>query len=72
MCNHKHVFEALSINALAVKVMKGAYAPISECYSQNLRNLVDEMLSQNPKKRPSIIEILKKPFLFKKVKQYMK
>ena len=72
MCNHKHVFEALSINALAVKVMRGVYAPVSEIYSQNLRSLVDEMLAQNPKNRPSILEILKKPFLVKKVHAYLR
>jgi serine/threonine protein kinase len=58
------VFEALSLNALAVKVMKGIYAPVSAEYSRELRSLVDEMLSHNPKARPSIIEILTRPFLF--------
>lgn len=52
--------------------MRGSYSPVSEVYSQNLRSLVDEMLSQNPKKRPSILEILKKPFLNRKVQPYIK
>ena len=30
------------------------------------------MLSQNSKKRPSILEILKKPFLLKKAQAYLK
>jgi NIMA (never in mitosis gene a)-related kinase len=72
MCNQKHVFEALSLNALAVKVMKGIYSPISSEYSRELRALVDEMLSQNSKNRPSIFEILTRPFLFGKVKNYIK
>ena len=52
--------------------MKGSYSPVSEVYSANLRGLVDEMLSQNPKKRPSILEVLKKPFLIKRVQTYIK
>lgn len=54
MCNHKHVFEALSLQGLAIKVLKGIYAPISEEYSKELRTLIGEMLKQNPKERPSI------------------
>jgi hypothetical protein len=34
MCNHKHVFEALNLNSLAVKVMRGIYPPVSEEYSK--------------------------------------
>jgi serine/threonine protein kinase len=52
--------------------MKGIYSPISYEYSQELRALVDEMLSQNSKNRPSIFEILTRPFLFGKVKNYIK
>lgn len=60
------------MNALAVKVMKGIYSPICHEYSRELRSLVDEMLSQNSKNRPSIFEILTRPFLFGKVQNYMR
>jgi len=34
MCNLKRPFEALSLNGLAVKVLEGNFAPVSEFYSK--------------------------------------
>ncbi|XP_051985332.1 probable serine/threonine-protein kinase PknB [Xyrauchen texanus] len=43
--------------------MRGTPPDISEEYSEELRQLIKEMLSCNPKDRPSADEILAKPFL---------
>ncbi|CAM4511260.1 unnamed protein product [Leuciscus chuanchicus] len=43
--------------------MTGTPPPISERYSEELRELIRQMLSCDPKDRPSADEILAKPFL---------
>lgn len=71
ICNLKHAFTAQSLNGLAVKILKGNYMPISTKYSKNLRNLIMSMLNINPKKRPTISEILNKPIVKKKLVSYI-
>ncbi|EGR30764.1 protein kinase domain protein [Ichthyophthirius multifiliis] len=71
MCNLRHAFDAQSLNGLAVKIMKGSYPPINSSYSWGLRDLIGKMLQLVPNNRPSIIEILNKPFVKKRVFQYM-
>uniref|UniRef100_A0A672K3E6 non-specific serine/threonine protein kinase n=1 Tax=Sinocyclocheilus grahami TaxID=75366 RepID=A0A672K3E6_SINGR len=44
-------------------VMRGNTPQISEIYSEELRKLIQEMLSCDPRHRPSADEILAKPFL---------
>lgn len=55
MCNQKHAFNAQSLPSLARKIFMGEYAPVTEYYSTHLRDLIHKMLSQDPKKRPTII-----------------
>jgi hypothetical protein len=72
MCNQRRPFEANNIQALGMKVVRGNFPPVSECYSKDLRNLIADMLLKNPVKRPNIIEILLKPFIKKKVIEFMR
>jgi hypothetical protein len=71
MCNLKHAFEGLTWNAVALKVLKGIHNPVNSIYSKELRGLIDQMLSVNPKNRPTIATILEKPFIKKKVASYI-
>ena len=52
-------------------MLSGHHAPVNDIYSKDLKSLIDQMLSVNPKTRPSINRILRKPFLKKKVSQYI-
>ncbi|KAL0161721.1 hypothetical protein M9458_045465, partial [Cirrhinus mrigala] len=52
--------------------MEGTPPQISERYSQELQDLIRQMLSCDPKDRPSADEILAKPFLEDAVKRNMK
>lgn len=45
--------------------------PISTKYSKGLRNLIMSMLNINPKKRPTINEILDKPIIKKRIVAYI-
>jgi hypothetical protein len=46
MCNQKRPFEAYSLNGLAVKVLEANFAPVSEYYSKELRELIKRMLQK--------------------------
>ena len=67
----KHAFDASSMKGLVVKILRGTYPSIPSCYSQNLRELIDEMLEKDPKKRPSIKKILEKDFLSSRISQLL-
>lgn len=64
----RHAFDANSMKGLVLKILKGSYPPISSTYSEDIRNLVSELLTKDPGKRPSIREILEKPFLKERMK----
>lgn len=64
-------FEAQSYNALAIKIIKGLYPSITPTYSKQLRDLITSMLSKKPQNRPTIIDIINKPFIRKRVEKYM-
>jgi len=51
------------MKGLVSKILYGTYAPIAPTYSDNLRELIDELLTKDPAKRPSIKQILQKEFL---------
>lgn len=44
--------EGLNLYGLFQKITKGSYPPISSVYTNDLRELVDEMLQSDPSKRP--------------------
>lgn len=67
----RHAFDASSMKGLVVKILRGTYPSIPSCYSQNLRDLIDEMLQKDPHKRPSIKRILEKDFLSSRISQLL-
>lgn len=71
MCNLRHAFDAQSINGLAMKILRGSYPPIIATYSKQLKDLITKMLSLKSSQRPTIIEIINKPFVRKKIVQYL-
>ena len=50
------------MKGLVLKILKGTYPPIPAIYSNDLKNLIAEMLIKDPSKRPSIKKILEKDF----------
>lgn len=63
----KHAFDATSMKALVFKILRGSYPEIPKVYSQELRELISEMLTKEPEKRPSIKKILDKEFLASRI-----
>ena len=71
MCNLRHAFDAQSINGLAVKILRGSFPPLNTMYSKQLRDLIGKMLQIKPSNRPSIVEVLSKSFVRKRVAMYI-
>lgn len=59
----KRAFEAQTLPALILKIMRGTFAPISEHYSDSLRQLILDMLHIDPNKRPTISQIMAQPMI---------
>jgi serine/threonine protein kinase len=51
--------------------MKGSYPSITPTYSKQLRDLIISMLSPKPQNRPTIVDVINKPFIRKRVEKYM-
>lgn len=71
ICNLRHAFNAQTINGLAIKILKGNYAPISNYYSKDLREFISSLLVVDPKVRPSIRKIVQMPFVKKQILNYI-
>ena len=71
MVTLRHAFDASSMKGLVVKILRGTYPSIPSCYSQNLRDLIDEMLEKDAHKRPSVKKILEKEFLSSRISQLL-
>jgi hypothetical protein len=46
-----------------MKILKGSYPSIMPTYSKQLRDLIASMLAKKPQDRPTIIDVLNKPFI---------
>lgn len=71
MLTLRHAFDANSMKSLVLKILKGTFPPVPEIYSTDMRALVAEMLIKDPAKRPSIRQILEKPFLKQRINSLM-
>lgn len=70
MCNLRLPFEAQHYNALAMKILQGSYPSIMPTYSKQLRDLITSMLAKKPQDRPTIIDVLNKPFIRTRLEKY--
>ena len=69
LCTFNHPFEAKSQGALILKILNGTPAPIKQCYSENMKKIINLILEKNIYKRPSCKTILKLPYVKEKVKK---
>ena len=59
ICNLKHAFGADRLESVFCKVREGKHPPVNKKYSNELRNIIDSMLSVKPNDRPTIPQLLK-------------
>ena len=67
MVTLRHAFDANSMKGLVLKILRGSYPAIPSTYSQDLKDLIADMLIKDPAKRSSMRKILEKEFLFKRI-----
>ncbi|CAL8252071.1 unnamed protein product [Merluccius merluccius] len=71
MCTLKHAFEAGNMKNLVLKIIRGSYPPVSLHYSQDLRSLLGSLFRRNPRERPSVSNVLEKPFLSCRIHKFL-
>ena len=71
MMTYKMPFNANSFASLSLKIIKGFYKEPPSSYSKDLIDLVKRCLNRDPKKRPSAENILKLPFIQKRIFGYL-
>lgn len=59
-------FQAEDMKSLYKKVIKGSFGPLSN-YSEDFNDIINTLLTLDPKKRPSAGDILKMPLVLKRV-----
>jgi len=59
MCSGKPPFRGNNMEQVYNKVIKGAFEPISNSFSNDLKFMVGCLLQTNPKNRPNIYEVIK-------------
>eukprot|EP01028_Stygiella_incarcerata_P005415 TRINITY_DN228_c0_g1_i1.p1 TRINITY_DN228_c0_g1~~TRINITY_DN228_c0_g1_i1.p1 ORF type:complete len:1074 (-),score=395.24 TRINITY_DN228_c0_g1_i1:159-3380(-) len=67
----KHAFDAHNMKGLVLKILRGMYPPIPSTYSRDLRMLVQQMFERDPRKRPSINAILRRPFIQSRISRFL-
>ena len=70
LCTYRHPFNANNHGALILKILNNNPDPILAIYSSKLQQLVNEILEKNYEKRPNCWDILNKPIVIEKAKNY--
>lgn len=56
---------------LAMQIVKGKYDPIPSNFSNELKSLITKLICQDPKKRPSINQILKDKLISPRIRMFL-
>ncbi|CAF1068990.1 unnamed protein product [Adineta steineri] len=67
----KHAFDANNMNGLIMRIVRGSFNPIPATFSTDLRGIITLMLKREPRERPSVNTILKKPFIYRRIPKYL-
>jgi serine/threonine protein kinase len=71
MVTLRHAFDSNSMKGLVLKILRGTYPEIPSHYSQDLKDLISEMLIKDPARRPSIRKVVEKEFLASRISQLL-
>ncbi|KAL6100548.1 nek5 [Pungitius sinensis] len=71
LCTLRHPFEGSSLRQLVGRICRGSYNPAPSHYSHDLRLLVTQLFKVNPRDRPSVSSLLKRPFLEKHISKHL-
>ncbi|XP_029348752.1 serine/threonine-protein kinase Nek5 isoform X2 [Echeneis naucrates] len=71
LCSLRHPFEGSSLRQLVSKICRGRFTPVSNRYSFDLRLLITQLFKVNPRDRPSVSSVLRRPFLEKHICKHL-
>ncbi|XP_022062151.2 serine/threonine-protein kinase Nek5 isoform X1 [Acanthochromis polyacanthus] len=71
LCTLRHPFEGSSLRQLVGKICRGRYNPVPSRYSYDLRLLVTQLFKVNPRDRPSVTSVLRRPFMEKHISKHL-
>jgi len=72
MCTLVHAFKANNLLGIVFKIVQGDFDPISNEYSDGLKELITQMLSKEPGDRPTVKQILHSAFIMDHIEVFMK
>ena len=64
-------FKAPNQFILQRKIKKGTFSPIPLRYSKELKQLIDDLLVTEPRRRPSVYQILAKPLIKNRISKFL-
>ena len=71
MVTLRHAFDANSMKGLVLKILRGNYPPIPNTYSNELKEIIADMLIKDPAKRPSMRKVLEKEFISRRISKLL-
>ena len=71
MCALKMPFDASNLPQLYMKIINCNYQPLNNKYSDELKNLIRDMLNETSCKRPTISKILENPIIRPRIKKFL-
>ncbi|XP_078067634.1 NIMA-related kinase 12 [Mustelus asterias] len=72
LCALEPAFHARNLLSLFYKIVKAEYACVPKSYSENLRDLIKNILNKSPEERPSASTILKIPYVQEHLKLFIR
>ena len=66
----KRAFDANNLGTMYSKIIGGAYKPVSELYSPDVRGLLDSTLRKEADERPSVPQLLELPLVRQHLQLY--
>jgi hypothetical protein len=70
-CSHHLLQWAICLTMPTMQIVRGSYLPIASTYSKGLKDLVDMTLRTDPKRRPTVNEVLKTPVLQERIAKFL-
>lgn len=71
LCALRPPFDAQSLTFLAMKIVKGQYAPIPYQFSKEMKNLVGSLLQVEPSRRPTVNDVLKNSLIQNRIQNFL-
>ncbi len=66
-----HLLQKAICTMPTMQIVRGSYLPIASSYSKGLKDLVDMTLRTDPKRRPTVNEVLKTPVMQERIAKFL-